>query len=127
MGPGKKSQVGPGVPGGIGVEQVVSARIVLVHALLDQPHAENTGVEIEVLLCGSRTRRDVMQPVDAFHAVPPDRVPPIISRATPGRERGVCGPRGWRRSPFGAPLTVEREWYADQTSTVNGTSASTFM
>ena len=48
----------------VGVEEVVGARIVLVDAPLDEPHAEHAGVEVEVLLRRSGDRGDVMQPVD---------------------------------------------------------------
>ena len=66
--PGEERQVGAGVPFGVRVEQVVGAGIVLVDAPLDQAHAEDAGVEVEVLLRRSRDRRDVMQSVDAAHA-----------------------------------------------------------
>src|SRR4051794_26030888 len=69
MRPRKEGQVCSRVSGRVGVEQVVCAGIILVDALLDQPHAENAGVEIQVLLSRPGNGRDVMQPVDAFHAL----------------------------------------------------------
>ena len=69
----------------VGVEQVIGAGIVLVDALLDQPHPEDAGIEIEVLLCRSRDGGDVVQPADAFHRSPPrSYVAPIIARERAG-------------------------------------------
>ena len=66
--PRKKGEVRPWMSLGVGVEEVVRAGIVLIHALLDEPHAEDAGVEVEILLRRSRDRCDVMQSVDASHA-----------------------------------------------------------
>src|SRR6476620_8422810 len=40
IGPRKKSDVGPRVPLSIGIEKVISARIILVHTFLHQPHPQ---------------------------------------------------------------------------------------
>ena len=61
---------------GVGVEKVIGARIVLVDAPLHQPHAEHAGVEVEVLLRRSRDRGDVVQPVDARHALSMEHLAP---------------------------------------------------
>src|SRR5262249_14353285 len=75
--PRKKCQVAAGMPFGVSVKKVVGARIVLVHAALDQTHAEHAGVKVQVLLCRSRDRRNVVQPVDAVH-------PPIVAFCSSG-------------------------------------------
>ena len=49
------------------VEQVVRPWIVLVDALLHQPHAEDPCIEVEVLLRWTCDGGDVMKPSDAFH------------------------------------------------------------
>jgi hypothetical protein len=59
------------VPFGVGVEEMVRARVVLVHAPLDQAHAQHARVEIEVLLRRTGDRRDVMQTIDAVHGYLP--------------------------------------------------------
>ena len=61
--PGKEGEVGAWPALGVGIEEVVGAGIVLVDAFLDQLHAENPGVEIEILLRRSGNRRDVVQTV----------------------------------------------------------------
>jgi len=67
LGPRKEREVGAGVAFRIRIEEVIGARVVLVHGFLDETHAENAGVEIEVLLRGTGNRGDVMKPVDALH------------------------------------------------------------
>ena len=52
---------------GVGVEKVISAGIVLVHAPLHEPHAENACVKIQVLLRRPGDGGDVMKPVDRVH------------------------------------------------------------
>src|SRR5262245_37008613 len=69
--PGEEGQVGAGMAFSIRVEQVIGARVVLVDALLHEPHSENACVEIEILLCGSSNRRDVVQACDAVHVLAP--------------------------------------------------------
>ena len=64
---GKNVRSVPGLSFRVGIEQVIGAGIVLVDALLDEPHAEHAGVEVEVLLRRSGDGRDVMQAVDALH------------------------------------------------------------
>ena len=54
---------------GVRVEQVIRARVVLVDAPLDEPHAQHAGIEVEVLLRRTGNRGDVMQPVDASHTL----------------------------------------------------------
>ncbi len=53
---------------GVGVEQMVGGGIVLVDAALDQPHAEDAGIEVEVFLRRTRDRGDVVDAVDPVHA-----------------------------------------------------------
>jgi hypothetical protein len=60
----KEREVGSGMTVGVGVEEVVRARVVLVHALLHEPHAEHAGVEVQVLLGVAGDRRDVMDAGD---------------------------------------------------------------
>jgi hypothetical protein len=52
---------------GVRVEKVVGAGIVLVHASLNEPHPEHTGVEIDVLLRWARNGRDMMKSSDGLH------------------------------------------------------------
>ncbi len=52
---------------GVGIEEVVGAGVVLVDALLDQAHAENARIEVQILLGGAGDRGDVVDPVDALH------------------------------------------------------------
>ena len=61
LGPGEEGEVGPRAALGVGVEEVVGAGVVLVDALLDQPHAEHAGVEVEVLLRRTGDGGDVVQ------------------------------------------------------------------
>ena len=88
--PGEERQVGAGMPLGIGVEEVIGAGIVLVDALLHQPHAEHARIEVEVLLRGARDGRDVVQAVDASHLVEYSgarrRPKPTPNSATPNLE-----------------------------------------
>jgi hypothetical protein len=83
--PGEEGEVGAGAAGGIGVEEVVGAGIVLVDALLDQPHAEHAGVEVEVLLRGARDRGDVVEPAHSVRFA--QRSTSIARRARERRER----------------------------------------
>jgi hypothetical protein len=53
---------------GVGVEEVIRPRVVLVDAALDQPHAKDAGVEVEILLRRAGDGRDVVEAVDAAHA-----------------------------------------------------------
>ncbi len=55
------------MPFGVGVKEVVRPGIVLVDASLDEPHAEDTGVEVEVLLRRAGNRGDVMKTVHCIH------------------------------------------------------------
>jgi hypothetical protein len=52
---------------GVGVEKVVGAGIVLVHASLDQAHPEHARVEIQVLLGRPGNGRDMMKSLNVFH------------------------------------------------------------
>src|SRR5215203_4541168 len=63
--PGEEGKVGAWTAFRIRIEQVVRAAVVLVHALLHQPHPEDADVEVEVLLSRSGDGGDVMQAVDA--------------------------------------------------------------
>ncbi len=75
-GPRKEGDVGPRRAGGVRVEQVVRAGVVLVDAPLDEPHPEDARVEGQVLLRIPRDRGDVMDPVNgvlASHGFPPNR------------------------------------------------------
>jgi len=65
--PWKKGEIRARTPFRVGIEQMISARVVLVDASFDQPHPENAGVEVQILLGGPRNRRDVMQSVDPAH------------------------------------------------------------
>ncbi len=75
--PREERQVGSRTAFGVGVEQMVRAWVVLVHAPFDQMHTQNAGVEIHVLLRRSGNSSDMVQPVDrpgeiiAMHRVPP--------------------------------------------------------
>ena len=52
---------------GVGVEEVIGAGIVLVDAALDEAHAEDAGVEIEVFLRRAGDGGDVVKTVDGMH------------------------------------------------------------
>ncbi len=67
VGPREERQIGAGVALGVRVEEVERAGIVLVDAALDEAHAEDAGVEVEVLLGRPGDRRHVMQTVDRAH------------------------------------------------------------
>ena len=65
LGRGRKieeGEVGAGVGLAVGVEQMVGADVVLVDGLLDQPHAEQAGVEGQIL---ARLRGDRGQVVNS--------------------------------------------------------------
>jgi len=55
------------MPDRIRIEEVVRTGVVLIHTLLHQPHPENPGVEVEILLSWPRNRGHVMQTVHTFH------------------------------------------------------------
>ncbi len=54
-GPVEEGEVGTGARLAVGVEQMIGGDVVLVHRLLDEPHAEEASVEGEIL---RRPRRD---------------------------------------------------------------------
>src|SRR6478672_7851863 len=58
--PRKEREIGSRMSFGIRVEEMVGTRIVLVDAPLDEAHAKDARVEVEILLCRSRNRRDVV-------------------------------------------------------------------
>ena len=58
--PGEKREVGAGAPDGVSIEEVIGARIVLIHRAFNQPEAQHTHIEVHVLLRVSRNRRDVV-------------------------------------------------------------------
>ena len=72
--PREKRQIGAWMAFLIGVEEVIGAGVVLVDALLDQPHAEHAAVEVEVLLRGPGDGGDVMKSVDGAHVLILDRL-----------------------------------------------------
>src|SRR6478672_11268911 len=47
--PREKGEVRSGMTLGVGIEKMIGAGIVLVDALLHEPHSKNAGIEIEVL------------------------------------------------------------------------------
>src|SRR3954449_10030199 len=62
--PRKKREIRPGPPFGVCVEQVVRTGVILVDTLLDESHAQDAGVEVEIFLRRAGNRRDVVQSVD---------------------------------------------------------------
>ena len=62
--PRKEREIRPGPSFGVCVEQVIRAGVILVDALLDEPHAQDAGVEVEIFLRRAGNRGDVVQPVD---------------------------------------------------------------
>ena len=58
----------------VGIEEVIGPGVVLVDALLDEPHAEHAGVEVEVLLRGPGDGGDVVESVDGAHILILDRL-----------------------------------------------------
>ena len=51
----EEGEIGAGIGFAVGVEQVIGADVILVDGLLDQPHAEQAGVEGQIV---PRLRRD---------------------------------------------------------------------
>ena len=58
--PGEERQIGAGMGGPVGVEEMVRPRHVLVDGLLYQPHPHDSNVEVEILLRIPSDDRDVM-------------------------------------------------------------------
>ena len=79
--PRKERQIRARVAFGVGIEEVVGARVVLIDALLDQSHPEDAAVEVEVLLRGSGDGGDVVQAVDGSHLVILDRAQRLSAQA----------------------------------------------
>ena len=52
---------------GVGIKEMICARVVLIDAPFHEPHAEDTRVKIQILLRGSGDRCDVMKPADGVH------------------------------------------------------------
>src|SRR5215472_17688768 len=71
------------------IEQVIRARIVLIDGALDEAHAENARVEVEVLLCWARDGGDVMQSVHSLHPARIPRLEGLVLRAWGARGRDV--------------------------------------
>src|SRR5436190_19968827 len=65
--PGKESQDRSRRSNSIAKIKMISARIIKIHGLLDQPKAEYLGVKIDIALGISRNRGNVMNSVK-FHA-----------------------------------------------------------
>ncbi len=55
------------MPLGIGIEEMIRAGVILVDAFLDQPHPEHVDVEIQILLCGSGDRSNMMKSSERLH------------------------------------------------------------
>ena len=92
---------------GVGVEQMIRAGIVLVDALLDQPHAEHAGIEVEVLLRRPGDRRDVMKTVDSC-----DDTSAVIRdslKSDRPAERDGCEHKGWREAASVAQAVAPTE------------------
>ena len=64
---GKNVRSDAGVTFRIRIEEVIGSGVVLVHAALDQAHAEDAGIEVEIFLCGSRDGGDVVESSDRLH------------------------------------------------------------
>ena len=78
--PWEERNVSSGRSSAIGIEQVIDMRGILVDALLDQPHTQNTNIEIEVLLGIAGNRSDMMNAMNrGLHIYSSMRVciPPI--------------------------------------------------
>ena len=61
--PVEEGEVGPRCPLRVGVEQMISAHVVLVHGTLDEAHPHGAGIEVMVV---PDLRRDRRQMVDAL-------------------------------------------------------------
>jgi hypothetical protein len=61
--PGEEGEDRARAAGLVAIVEVVGARIVEIHRLLDQPQSERPGVEVEIALRGARDRGDVMNAV----------------------------------------------------------------
>jgi hypothetical protein len=64
----------------VGIEKVVGAGVILIHAALDEAHPEDAGVEIEVLLRRTGDGRDMMKSSNGLH-----------------RASGIIAPRATKR------------------------------
>ena len=64
--PVEEREIGSGAALGVGIEQMISAYIVLVDRTLDQTHAERLGVEAMILFDRRRNRGEVMN-TGQFH------------------------------------------------------------
>ena len=60
IGQSKKVRSVPGRALRVGVEEVIGADVVLVHAPLDETHAQRLGIEVVVLANLRRDRRHMM-------------------------------------------------------------------
>ena len=69
LAPREEGEIGAGMSRGIGKEQVIRAGLVLIHALLDETHAEHAGVVIEILLRGTGDGGDVMKAGCRSHGI----------------------------------------------------------
>ena len=78
--PGEEGELGARRAGAVGVEQVIGVGRVLIHRLLDEAHAEDADVEVDVLLRIAGVDGDVVQACDGSH----DLFLPPGSRRAPG-------------------------------------------
>ena len=90
--PGKEGQIRAGMSFSVRIEEVVCAWVVLIDALLDQPHPEHAAVEVEVLLRGPGDGGDVVQSVDGSHLLILDQGSRLTAQGF--RQSRRMGPRG---------------------------------
>ena len=121
--PREERQVRARVPLGVGIEEVVRVRNVLVDGPLDQPETEHARVEVQVFLGVSGDDGDVMDTVNGAHGGSPPggsegrkkhtvkarRWPPGLgcrARARERRARRRRGRRGARASSSQGPWSL---------------------
>ena len=86
----EEGQVGSGGALLVGVEQVVDGRVVLVDGLLDQPQAQDAGVEVEVARCVGRDRGDVVDALELHGVLSPMSGLQSVARTTIHTGNCVC-------------------------------------
>src|SRR5690606_3252949 len=102
-GEGEEGHLSAGAAQLIAVEEVVGRDVVLIDGLLDQPHAQDAGKEVDVAAGVAGDRRDVVQ-----SAKPVFHVAFLLLRAVPRRRAGGCVQYPWpaQRRVSGAIISL---------------------
>ncbi len=89
--PWKERQISARVPFRVGVEEMIRAGIVLIDAALDQPHAEDAGIEVEILLRRTGNRGDVVNTSDGVHGDLPEAIRRVADDSAQSASRPRSG------------------------------------